>query len=325
MLKSAQLLIDCLGYSHRSDSQIWQQLQRTVSTFDSVFMTNKQGRIGIFDSGVGGLTVLRVLYQQLPNESVLYFGDTDRLPYGTRSPEEIVQFVREILTWMQSQDVKMVVMACNTSSALALDVVRSEFNQLPILGLILPGAKAAVQQGKRIGVIATPATAKSGAYRQAIQEIDPAAQVWEVGCPEFVPLIESNRISDPYTEQVAREYLKPLLQEKIDTLIYGCTHYPHLEPVLRRILPPSVTLVDPAVATTAAVDRELRLLGWHNPKHARSTEFGVSGSPEQFAQLATQWLGFTPNVEKVYLPKVHSTVVSYLVGNGELMTNTHNP
>jgi glutamate racemase len=266
-------------------------------------MTNQQGRIGIFDSGVGGLTVLREIYKQLPNESVLYFGDTDRLPYGNRSQAEIVQFVREILAWMQQQHVKMVVMACNTSSALALDAVRSEF-KLPILGLILPGAKAAVSQGKRIGVIATPATAKSGAYRQAIQEIDSTAQVWEVGCPKFVPLIESDRINDPYTEQVAREYLKPLLQENIDTLVFGCTHYPHLEGVLRKILPPSVTLIDPAVATAAAIDWELKLLGLHARKSPHPTQFGVSGDPEQFTTLASQWLGFTPFVEQIDLPQV---------------------
>ena len=154
----------------------------------------QQSPIGVFDSGVGGLTVLTQLYRQLPNESILYFGDTARLPYGTRSPAEIVQFTREILCWMQQQQVKMVVMACHTGSALALETVRWEF-PFPILGVILPGAKAAVKQGKRIGVIATPATAASNAFPQAIQEIDSTAKVWQVGCPEFVPLIEDNRIN----------------------------------------------------------------------------------------------------------------------------------
>ena len=161
--------------------------------------------IGIFDSGVGGLTVLQQLKKQLPNESIVYFGDTARLPYGIRSQAEILQFTREIITWLQQQQVKMVIMACNTSSALALETVRQEFN-IPILGVILPGAKAAVQQGKRIGVIATPATAKSNAYKQAILEIAPDAQVWQVGCPEFVPLIEQNRMADA----IARGILKYL-------------------------------------------------------------------------------------------------------------------
>jgi len=259
-----------------------------------------QQRIGIFDSGIGGLTVLRELYRQLPNESILYFGDTARLPYGTRTTAEILQFVREILNWMVQQDVKMVIMACNTSSALALEIVRSEFN-LPILGVILPGARAAVEQGQRIGVIATPATAASNAYRRAILEVDPTAQVWQVGCPEFVPLIEQNRINDPYTTEVAREYLTPLLQQGIDTLVYGCTHYPHLAPVVRTILPRSVKLVDPAVHVVAAAAQELELLRLQNTRATLPTRFCVSGSPEQFAQLSVPWLGCTPVVEKVYL------------------------
>ncbi|BAY91830.1 MULTISPECIES: glutamate racemase [unclassified Tolypothrix] len=254
--------------------------------------------IGIFDSGVGGLTVLRQVYRQLPNESVIYFGDTARLPYGIRSQAEILQYVREILTWMQQQQVKMVIMACNTSSALALDIVRAEFN-LPILGVILPGARAAVQQGKRIGVIATPATAKSNAYKQAILEIDPHVQVWQVGCPEFVPLIEQNRIHDPYTTEVARSYLEPLIKQEIDTLVYGCTHYPHLAPVLRSLLPAHVKLVDPAVNVVAACIQDLDLLGLRNTHPPLPTRFAVSGCAQQFAQSGLQWLGYTPLVEEV--------------------------
>jgi glutamate racemase len=262
-----------------------------------------RARIGIFDSGVGGLTVLRELYRQLPYESILYFGDTARLPYGTRSPGEILQFVREILTWMVQQQVKMVIMACNTSSALALEAVRSEFS-LPILGVILPGARAAVEKGRRIGVIATPATAASNAYRRAILEMDPAVAVWQVGCPAFVPLIEQGRIDDPYTCEVAREYLAPLLQQQIDTLIYGCTHYPLLGPLLRSIVPDSVRLVDPAVHVVAAAASELELLGLRSTRPPLPTRFGVSGSPQQFAQLSVQWIGHTPSVEKVSLPAV---------------------
>lgn len=254
--------------------------------------------IGIFDSGVGGLTVLQQLYRQLPNESIIYFGDTARLPYGIRSQAEILQFVREILDWMQQQRVKMVIMACNTSSALALEVVRQEYS-IPILGVILPGAKAAVQQGKRIGVIATPATAKSNAYRQAILEIEPDVEVWQVSCPEFVPLIEQNRIHDPYTTEVARAYLEPLLKQEIDTLVYGCTHYPHLAPILRSLLPPQIKLVDPAVHVVAACAQDLELLALRNNHPPRPTRFAVSGCPQQFAQSGLQWLGYTPLVEQV--------------------------
>lgn len=258
----------------------------------------QRAKIGVFDSGAGGLTVLRELYRQLPNESILYFGDTARLPYGIRSQAEILQFVREILIWMLHQDVKMVVMACNTSSALALETVRSEFD-IPILGIILPGARAAVQVGKRIGVIATPATANSNAYRQAIQEIDATAQVWQVSCPEFVPLVENNRIHDAYTRQVASEYLAPLLERQIDTLIYGCTHYPHLAPVIKSIVPRTVKLIDPAVHVVQAAAQELEMLGLRSTRPAVPTQFYVSGCPKTFAQLSVQWLGCGPLVQQV--------------------------
>ena len=257
-------------------------------------------RIGVFDSGVGGLTVLRELEGQLPQESILYFGDTARLPYGTRSKAEILHFVREILTWMEEEGVKMVIMACNTSSALALDEVRSQF-AFPILGLILPGARAAVRQGRRIGAIATPATVASNAYRQAILEINANVRVWQMGCPEFVPLIEENRLHDPYTRQVAVNYLQPLLDRQIDTLIYGCTHYPHLAPVLKTILPPQVRLVNPAYHVAEAARRELQLLGLENTFEKRPTRFCVSGDPQRFARISQQWLSAIPNVEKVYL------------------------
>lgn len=264
-------------------------------------MTNHNQPIGVFDSGVGGLTVLRAMYRQLQDESILYFGDTARLPYGTRSPQEIRQFVREILLWMAQSQVKMAIVACNTSSALALEAVRSEF-EFPILGLILPGARAAVGYGQRIGVIATPATAASGAYRRAVLEMNPSAQVWEMGCPEFVPLIEGDRIHTPETREIIREYLQPLLQQKIDTLVYGCTHYPLLEPVLRQLLPADVTLVDPATYVVEAAGRELDLLGLRATPGGGMTRFGVSGCPQTFANLSRQWLGFVPEVEQVKLP-----------------------
>jgi glutamate racemase len=262
--------------------------------------------IGVFDSGVGGLTVLRQLYRQLPNESIIYFGDTARLPYGIRSQSEIIQFNREIITWMQNQGVKMAVMACNTSSALALEIIREEFN-FPIIGVILSGARAAVQQGKRIGVIATPATAKSNAYKNAILEIEPELQVWQVSCPEFVPLIEQNRIHDPYTTEVARSYLEPLIKQEIDTLVYGCTHYPHLSSILRSLLPNTVNLVDPAVHVATACTQELELLGLRNNYPPMPTRFVVSGCPQQFAQSSINWLGYTPTVEIVHFT---DTVVS---------------
>ncbi|MFN9176210.1 MAG: glutamate racemase [Synechocystis sp.] len=261
----------------------------------------QRSRIGVFDSGVGGLTVLRELYRQLPKESILYFGDTARLPYGNRSPQEIIQYVREILTWMAEEPVKMVIMACNTSSALALETVQQEFD-VPILGVILPGARAAVRQGNRIGVISTPATAASNAYRNAIHEINPAAAVFQIGCPEFVPLIEQNRIYEPYTLKVVQRYLQPLLEAEIDTLVFGCTHYQHLTPVFRQILPKQIRLVDPASYVVKAARQELEVMGLRNSEMSVATHFTVSGCPQQFAQLSRQWLGFSPIVEQIQLP-----------------------
>jgi glutamate racemase len=257
-------------------------------------------RIGVFDSGVGGLTVLQEIYRQLPHESVLYFGDTARVPYGTRSAAEIIQFTRETLDWMVSQRVKMAIMACNTSSALALETVRSEYD-LPILGVILPGARAAAFQGQKIGVIATPATVNSDAYLHAIQEANPHAEVWQVACPEFVPIIENNRIQDPATLEIAKQYLQPLLDRSIDTLVYGCTHYPHLEPIFRNFVPANVRFINPAIHVVNAATKELNLLGINSNIEALPTKFIVSGDPHQFAQLATQWLLTQPVVGQIAL------------------------
>jgi glutamate racemase len=263
---------------------------------DITALSRTQAPIGLFDSGVGGLTVVREMYRQLPQESIIYVGDTARLPYGTRSAAEILEFVREIINFMVSQGTKMVIMACNTSSALALEQVRSEYD-IPILGVILPGALSAAQQGDRIGVIATPATANSHAYRNAIQEAKPTAQIWEVGCPEFVPIIEQNRIHQPETREVVQRYLTPLMEAEIDTLIYGCTHYPHLAPVIRSILPESVQLVDPAVAVVKAAAQELELMQLRHTQPAMPSQFYVSGDPAPFMHTAKQWLGYTPIVQ----------------------------
>lgn len=263
--------------------------------------SDEVARIGVFDSGVGGLTVLQEIYRQLPYESVLYFGDTARVPYGTRSATEILAFTRETLNWLGQNRVKMAIMACNTSSALALEAVREEYD-FPILGVILPGARAAARQGQRIGVIATPATVQSNAYVRAIREANPHAEVWQVACPEFVPLIESDRLTDPYTLAIAKKYLQPLLARSIDTLVYGCTHYPHLEPVLRQFVPPNVKFINPAVNVVAAAAKELEVLGiQHSSARTLPTRFTVSGDPQQFAAIASQWLPARSVVERIVL------------------------
>ena len=275
-------------------------------------MPTQTGKIGVFDSGVGGLTVLREIVAHLPAESLLYFGDTARVPYGDRSKTELVQFVREIITWMQGQGVKMVVMACNTSSALALETVRAEFD-MPILGIILPGARAAAKAGKRIGVISTVATAESNAYKQAILEASPTAKVWQVGCPDFVPLIEKSRIDDPYTRAVATDYLKPLMAANIDTLVYGCTHYPHLAPLMDQILPPSITVINPANSLVSAMAKELDILGLRNNGSKLDTDFYVSGDPDQFAEVSGQWIGFKPDVQQVSLTVLEGLAIAQSV------------
>ncbi len=271
------------------------------------------GRIGVFDSGLGGLTVLKALEAQLPHESFLYFGDTAHLPYGERSATEIITFVRQILAWMAQAGVKLGVMACNTSSALALEKVRREFD-FPIIGLILPAAQVAVKRGQRIGIIATSATVNSQSYPQALQEQNPTIQVCQVACPEFVPLIEQNRCQDPYLRQVAQTYLAPLLDFGLDTLIYGCTHYPHIADIISSLLPPQVKQVDPAQAVAQAALQELELLGIRQHRQTPgSVKFAVSGNPEQFAHLASRWLGYFPFVDKVDVSSVPVAPISLAI------------
>jgi glutamate racemase len=212
---------------------------------------------------------------------------------------------------MAEQPVKMAIMACNTSSALALDIVRHEF-EMPVLGVILPGAKAAVRQGQRIGVIATAATVASNCYQDAILEINPTVKVFQAACPEFVPLIEANQIFHPQTRVVVWQRLQPLVEAEIDTLVYGCTHYPHLAPVIQTLLPCAVVRVDPAIHMAIAAAQELELLNLKSSQLKPYTRFYVSGQPEQFATASQQWLGFMPEVERIPLagtaPSTHPLV-----------------
>jgi glutamate racemase len=268
--------------------------------------TNTNAQIGVFDSGVGGLTVLKEIHQQLPHESVLYFGDTARVPYGNREPGEIVQFVREILTMMAQRQVKMVIMACSTGSALALDLVRDEFD-FPIVGVVKPGAKAAVQAGKRVGVIATQATVNSQAYGTEMQRCNPDVQVWEIACPHFVPLIEQNRINEPETLAIAREALQPLLDVNIDALVFGCTHYPHLKPVFEKIMPAGIKYVNPAESAVRESGKVLQQKTLQNRSgQIGQTSFYVSGCADSFAHLSVNWLQSQPQVENISVESLKS-------------------
>ena len=249
--------------------------------------------IGVFDSGIGGLTVVRELMRQLPHESLIYFGDTARVPYGNKSPETVRRYSREILDFLLSRDVKLVVVACNTASAHALDELR-RVAPVTVEGVIEPGARAAVaaSRGGRIGVIGTAGTVASGAYKRAIEAADGKVQVAAQPCPLFVPLVEEGWLDHPATRLIAEEYLVPLRAEDIDTLVLGCTHYPLLKPLLSSLLGPSIALIDSAEQTAAAVARELARSTLRAPTGAAGTvHFVVSDDPKRFVKVGKMFLG----------------------------------
>lgn len=220
---------------------------------------NKNAPIGVFDSGVGGLTVAREIMRQIPNEKIVYFGDTARVPYGSKSKETITRFSRQIVRFLETQKVKAIVVACNTASAYALDELEKEVD-IPIIGVVRPGAKVAANATKngKIGVIGTEGTISSGIYASYIKQIKSDVEVIGKACPLFVPLVEEGLWEDPVTDEIAKRYLAELshLDKDIDTLILGCTHYPLIRSTLGRIMGEKVTLVNPAYETA----RELKEL-----------------------------------------------------------------
>ena len=249
--------------------------------------------VGVFDSGVGGLTVVHELLRQLPHEDLIYFGDTARVPYGNKSPETVQRYAREIHAWLASRDVKMVVVACNTASSHALAELR-RISQVPVEGVVEPGARAAVAATRngRIGVIGTAGTMKSGAYARAIKALRPDAQVAQQACPLFVPLVEEGWQDHAAARLIAHEYLDPLGRDGIDTLVLGCTHYPLLKPLLAEVMGPAVRLIDSAEETAAAVARELSASGLAGPKSAHAhAHFVVSDAPDQFQRVGAAFLG----------------------------------
>ena len=217
---------------------------------ENKLIMDKNAPIGVFDSGVGGLTVAREIMRQIPNERIVYFGDTARVPYGSKSKDNIIKFSRQIIRFLQTENVKAIVIACNTASALALDEMQQEFD-LPILGVVKPGAKVAVETtaNKRIGLIGTEANIRSGVYTRYIKSLDDEAKVFEKACPLFVPLVEEGWLHDDITLQVASRYLEELKEKDIDTLIMGCTHYPLIRSTIRKVMGDKVNLVNPAYET----------------------------------------------------------------------------
>lgn len=246
--------------------------------------------IGVFDSGVGGLTVVRHLRQVLPGESILYLGDTARLPYGTKSAATVTQYTRRNIAFLEARGVKAVVVACNTASAIALHEIDT---QLPLWGVVEPGARAALERSQgRVGVIATESTVLSDAYGAALRALRPAVTVVSQACPLFVPLVEEGWHEDPIAELAARRYLAPLQAAGIDTLVLGCTHYPLLAPVLRRVMGENVHLIDSGGAVARTVAEGLRRLGLTDPDDATPEHhFCVTDSSSRFAGIARRILG----------------------------------
>ena len=262
--------------------------------------------IGIFDSGLGGLTVVRQVHRLLPHEDLIYLGDTARVPYGTKSPGTVVRFAYEDTQFLMEHGVKAVVVACNTASALALPKLERDF-PVPVFGVILPGVLTALKQSKnkRIGVIATNATIRSGAYTQAIMARSDLAEVVALAAPLLVPLVEEGWLQHPITTQVVREYLAPAIRLGIDTLVLGCTHYPLLEEAIREVMGPAVTLVDSGESCAHFVQEELTRLKMLSPKrkHVGRIRPFVTDEPDRFRDASDRFLGYaTEAPRKTDLP-----------------------
>ncbi len=254
-------------------------------------LLHKDAPIGVFDSGIGGLTVAREIMRQMPNEKIIYFGDTARVPYGNKSQETVTRFSEQIVRFLNTFQVKTIVVACNTASAYALDTLEKE-SQIPIIGVVKPGAKAAVEATRngRIGVIATAATIGSKIYSKYITELNSDVTIHGKACPLFVPLVEEGLWDDPVTNEIARRYLAELIDIDIDTLILGCTHYPLIRTALGRIMGDRVTLVNPAYETAIelkAMLQKMDLLNEETPGlGSNQYEFYVSDKAEQFVRFA---------------------------------------
>jgi glutamate racemase len=261
-----------------------------VAGHDEARRADARRPIGVFDSGVGGLTVVRALQRLLPAESILYLGDTARLPYGTKSASTVLAYSRKNVGFLVDRGVKGVVIACNTASAVA---ARELQPPVPLWGVLRPGARhAAVLSKGRVGVIATESTVSSDAYGRALRELRPDLEVTSLACPLFVPLVEEGWYDDPVALEVARRYLAPLRDHGIDTLVLGCTHYPLLAPVIRRVMGESVVLVDSADAVAAAVAVDLARDGLLAPEGTEAEHhFCVTDAGERFARIGARFLG----------------------------------
>ena len=254
---------------------------------------NNSAPVGVFDSGIGGLTVVREMISQLPNESIIYFGDTARVPYGPKSPDTVLRYSREITSYLRDEGVKALVIACNTATAHALPALRREFD-LPIVGVIEPGARAAASatKTKHVGVIGTAGTIKSRAYEKEIKKLLPDAAITAQACALFVPLVEEGWVDTEATRAIARNYLAPLVAAEVDTLVLGCTHYPLMKTVIGNVVGRDVRLIDSAHETAREAGKVLRTNAIDNktPNDARY-RFIASDAPDTFLTLGQRFLG----------------------------------
>ena len=263
---------------------------------------DRDAPVGVFDSGVGGLTVAREIMRNLPSEKIVYFGDTARVPYGSKSKETVIRYSRQIIRFLQEQQVKAIVVACNTASAFALDTVRDEFD-IPIIGVIESGAKvaAARTRNKRVGLIGTVGTVGSGIHAQYLKKLDPGITVFGKACPLFVPLVEEGWLHDPVTVEVASRYLKELQDKDVDTLILGCTHYPLIRSTIRQVMGEEVCLVNPAYETALELGKLLEEQGLSSTGTEQKEfpyRFYVSDLADEFKEFANSILPYDVEMTK---------------------------
>ncbi|MEN8192199.1 MAG: glutamate racemase [Bacteroidota bacterium] len=265
---------------------------------------NKYSPIGVFDSGIGGLTVVKRLLSILPNESIIYFGDTARVPYGSKSNSTIIEYANQDAKFLFNKNVKLIITACNTASSVALDDLREQFD-IPIIGMIEPGAKYALSktQNGKIGVVGTHSTINNGAYSKELRTLSNDVEVFEKACPLFVPLAEEGWTDHKATKLIAEEYLHELKEKDIDTLILGCTHYPILSELIQEVMGPDVALIDSGTAASFEVETYLNGRGLRNDSNQIGTHhYYVSDLPEKFKVIAERFLGTeVENLEKIDL------------------------
>lgn len=267
------------------------------------FMT-KNASIGVFDSGIGGLTVVKRIKELLPNENVIYFGDTARVPYGSKSNETVIEYALQDAEFLARKNVKLIIAACNTVSSIAIPALRRKFD-IPIIGMIEPGAKFAIGNTKNeiIGVIGTYATVNNHAYAESLKSLSENVRVFEKACPLFVPLAEEGLVNHPAAKLIAEDYLLPIKSEGVDSLILGCTHYPLLSGIIREVIGGGVKLVDSGVAASKEVENYLNGRGIrNNSNNIGSIEFYVSDIRTKFKEVAGRFLG--KEIEKIHRVEV---------------------